>query len=122
MLATATWLSRGDADVPPSTSMSLASADEEVCESVVSCALRHMAKVGPLGAHPLLRGHYSNAGGLSSGQQVPVYMIARPTPQSSDDLPVLTVVSEPFSVSQSSVIDHSGGTVPPLREHGRAST
>jgi hypothetical protein len=28
---------------------------------------RHVAKLGPVGAHPSVRGHYSNAGRLSSG-------------------------------------------------------
>jgi hypothetical protein len=28
---------------------------------------RHGDKVGPVGAHPSVRGHYSNAGRLSSG-------------------------------------------------------
>jgi hypothetical protein len=28
---------------------------------------RHGAKVGPVGAHPSVKGHYSNAGRLSSG-------------------------------------------------------
>ena len=33
--------------------MSIVLAGEKVWESVVSCALRHGAKVGPVGAHPL---------------------------------------------------------------------
>jgi hypothetical protein len=35
-----------------------------------ACALRQTAKVGPVGAHPLSKGHYSNAGWLSSGTRL----------------------------------------------------
>ena len=49
--------------------------DEDRSESVASGAHQHPAEVAPVGAPPLLREHYSNAGGLSSGLQMSVYMI-----------------------------------------------
>jgi hypothetical protein len=44
--------------------------------TIVSRAARHRAKVGPVGAHPSVRGHYSNAGRLSSGKPPPLYPIS----------------------------------------------
>ena len=53
-LATATSRWHGDPHVQ--RSMPTVLGDEKVRILVVSCALQHMAKIGPVGAHPLFEG------------------------------------------------------------------